>query len=178
MAQALCQRAHKLARIRNAVCGSAGASGSLHQALLFAAMFGYHANSSSTWDQTLMQAAMNGTAYRLALAIALLASLMLVWLSLGVGIIGADGDAANFMYFVVIVIGIAGAIWARLQPTGMAYTLFAMAIVQALIAAVALVAGLGQPYSGPLELMLLNGFFIAMFGISGWLFRVQHELNS
>lgn len=124
-----------------------------------------------------MQATVSRTAYRLGFGLAFVAVFLLVWLSLGVGIIGADGDPANFMYFAVLAIGIVGAAKTRMQPTGMAYTLFAMAIAQTLIALLALVAGLGQPYSGPLELMLLNGFFIAMFAISGWLFRVQHEVS-
>ncbi len=124
-----------------------------------------------------MQETESRTAYRLAFGLGLVALLLLIWLSLGVGIIGADGDPANLMYFAVLAIGIVGAAKTRMQPTGMAYTLFAMAIAQTLIALFALVAGLGQPYSGPLELMLLNGFFIAMFAISGWLFRVQHEVS-
>ena len=74
------------------------------------------------------------TAYRSAVGIALGAAVILVWLSLGVGIIGADGDPANLMYFGVLAVGII-------------------------------------PYSGPAELVLLNGFFIACFAGSAWLFR-------
>ena len=40
--------------------------------------------------------------YRWAVAIALVAAAMLAWLSLGVGIIGKDGDPANMMYFGVL----------------------------------------------------------------------------
>jgi hypothetical protein len=97
--------------------------------------------------------------------------LILVWLSLGVGIIGADGDPANLMYFGVLAVGVVGAIIARLQPHGMARALFAMALAQALVAAIALIAGLGLPWSGSAEILLLNGFFIALFGGSAWLFR-------
>ena len=96
---------------------------------------------------------------------------MLVWLSLGVGIIGQDGDPANLMYFGVLAVGGAGAVVARLRARGMARVLLAMAFAQALVAAIALVAGLGLPYSGPAELVGLNGFFIAMFAGSAWLFR-------
>lgn len=112
----------------------------------------------------------HNTLYRFAFGLALVTSLMLVWLSLGVGIIGADGDPANRMYFGVIALGIIGALIARFRPRGMARTLVAMAVVQALIAVIALVAGLGYPWSGPLELVLLNGFFIAMFVTSAWVF--------
>lgn len=118
-----------------------------------------------------MQTSVNNTAYRAAIGVALMAAFLLVWLSLGVGIIGQDGDPANLMYLGVLVVGIIGAILARLQPYGMARTLVAMAIAQALVAAIALIAGLGLPWSGPAELLGLNGFFIALFAGSAWLFR-------
>lgn len=111
------------------------------------------------------------TAYRTAMGVALAASLMLVWLSLGVGIIGRDGDPSNVMYFGVLAVGIVGAIIARLQPHGMARALVAMALAQALVTMIALSAGLGLPWSGPAEIVLLNGFFIALFIGSAWLFR-------
>ena len=105
------------------------------------------------------------------MGIALAASLMLVWLSLGVGIIGRDGDPANAMYFGVLAIGIVIAISARFQPRGMARALVAMALAQALVTVIALSAELGLPWSGPAEILLLNGFFIALFVGSAWLFR-------
>lgn len=122
-----------------------------------------------------MQTGINSTMYRIAIGLTLVASCLLIWLSLGIGIIGEDGDLANMMYFGVIAIGVIGAAISRLQPLGMAYSLFAMALAQALVAVIALTLGLGLPYSGPAEIILLNGFFVAMFAVSGWLFRVQHE---
>ena len=113
----------------------------------------------------------DSTAYRSAVGVALAAALMLVWLSLGVGIIGADGDPANLMYFGVLAVGIFGALVARFRPRGMARALVAVAFAQALVAGIAIVAGLGRPWSGPLELLLLNGFFVSLFAGSAWLFR-------
>ncbi|HEY7518660.1 MAG TPA: hypothetical protein VIE36_10250 [Methylomirabilota bacterium] len=113
----------------------------------------------------------NSTAYRSAIGVALAAALLLVWLSLGVGIIGQDGDPANLMYFGVLAVGIIGAIIARLQPHGMARTLFATALAQALVTAIALIGRLGLPWSPPAEILALNGFFIASFVGSAWLFR-------
>jgi hypothetical protein len=109
--------------------------------------------------------------YRFAVCVALAAALILVWLSLGVGIIGRDGDPANLMYFGVLAVGIIGAIIVRFQPRGMARALIATALAQTSVAAIALIAGLGYPWSGPLELSVLNGFFIALFVGSAWLFR-------
>ncbi|MBE7366605.1 hypothetical protein [Ramlibacter pallidus] len=85
------------------------------------------------------------SAYRLGLCVAIVTALALAWLSLGVGLIGRDGDPANIMYLGVIAIGV--------------------------VAAIALVARLGLPYSPPAEIVLLNAFFVAMFCAAAWLFR-------
>jgi hypothetical protein len=114
---------------------------------------------------------LNRNAYRLAVGVALAAAFILVWLSLGVGIIGADGDPANMVYFGVLAVGIIGAIIARFQPHGMARALFAMALAQALVAVIALIFGLGLPWSPPVEILALNGFFVALFVGSALLFR-------
>ena len=39
------------------------------------------------------------------------------------------------------------------------------------VAVIALVGGLGAPYSGPLEIVTINGFFVALFVGSAVLFR-------
>jgi hypothetical protein len=111
------------------------------------------------------------SAYRAAVGVALAAAFILVWLSLGVGIIGRDGDPANLMYFGVLAVGIIGALIARFRPRGMAHALFATALAQTSVAVIALIAGLGYPWSGPLELSVLNGFFVVLWLISAWLFR-------
>jgi hypothetical protein len=109
--------------------------------------------------------------YRSAMGMALVAGLLLIWLSLGVGIIGKDGDFANVMYLGVIAVGTVGALLARFRSAAMAHALFATALAQALVAAVAVLAGLGLPWSGPAEVLLLNGFFVGVFVASAWLFR-------
>ena len=111
------------------------------------------------------------TPYRSAIGVALAAAFILVWLSLGVGIIGKDGDPANLMYFGVLAVGIIGAIFARFQPHGMARALVATALAQTLVTVIALTARLGLPWSGPAEILALNGFFVALFVGSAWLFR-------
>ena len=114
---------------------------------------------------------LNRNAYLFAVGVALAAALILVWSSLGVGIIGADGDPANLMYFGVLAVGIVGAIVARFRPPGMARALFATALAQALVAMIALIFGLGSPWSPPAEILALNGFFVALFVGSALLFR-------
>jgi hypothetical protein len=115
-------------------------------------------------------------AYRAAIGVATAAALILVWVNLAVGLIGAEDHLANRMYFGVLAVGIIGAFIARLQPHGIALALFTTALAQALVAVIALIFGLGYPWSEPLEILLLNGFFVVLFTGSAWLFwRAAHE---
>src|SRR5918998_1257119 len=102
--------------------------------------------------------------YRYAVGVALAAASILAWLSLGVGIIGRDGDPANLMYFGVLAVGFAGALVARFRPRGMARAMVATALAQVLAFVVALVAGWG--FTGPMTV-----FFTALWLLSAWLFR-------
>ena len=111
------------------------------------------------------------TAYRFAAAIALMAALILVWVNLAVGVIGTEDNLANSMYVGVLAVGVVGAIVARFRPRGMASAMFATALAQALVAGISLVFGLGYPWSPPVELLAVNGFFATLFVVSALLFR-------
>lgn len=110
-------------------------------------------------------------AYRGAVGLALAAAFILIWVNGAVGVIGTEDDPANLMYLGVLGVGIIGALIARFRPHGMARALFATALAQTLVAVIALIARLGYPLSGPLEILGLNGFFVALFVGSAWLFR-------
>jgi hypothetical protein len=112
------------------------------------------------------------TAYRLGVAVAVGASLMLLWLMGAVGVIGVEGDRADLMYFGVLAIGPVGAAVARLRPHGMARTLLTMAAATGMVGVVALLEGRHQaPISSVYEIVGLNGFFAALFLASAWLFE-------
>jgi hypothetical protein len=112
------------------------------------------------------------TAYKAAVGLAIATPLLLVWVIGAVGVLGVDGDPEDLMYIGVLAIGIIGAIIARFQPRGMARALFATALAQALVAVIALFLGMHQaPYSSVGEILGLNGFFVALFLGSAWLFR-------
>ena len=130
-------------------------------ALLFGAGFTYELVARKTGN----------IAYRAAVGVAVAAALILVWMNLAVGLIGSEDNPANLIYVGVLAVGIIGAFIARLQPRGMARALFATAFAQVLVTVIALIAGLGYPWSGPLEILVLNGFFVALFVGSAWLFR-------
>ena len=110
-------------------------------------------------------------AYRFAVGVALAAAFLLVWVVGAVGIIGTEDDNANLMYVGVLAVGIISAIIARFRPHGMARALFATALAQALVAVIVLIFGLGSPWSGPGEILALNGFFVSLFVGSALLFR-------
>jgi hypothetical protein len=111
------------------------------------------------------------TAYRSAVGVALAAAFILVWVNGAVGVIGTERDVANLMYGGVLAVGIIGAIIARFQPHGMARALFATALAQALVAVIALIAGLGSAGpTWPLDILMLTGFFSALWLISAWMF--------
>ncbi len=109
-------------------------------------------------------------AYRTALGLALGSALLLGWVNVAVGIIGSEDNEANLMYGGVLVVGAIGTVIARFKPEGMARALFATALAQTLVAVIALVGRLGSPYSGPLEIVTMNGFFVALFVGSAVLF--------
>jgi hypothetical protein len=99
------------------------------------------------------------------------AAFILVWVNGAVGIIGSEDNDANLMYGGVLAVGTIGAIIARFRPRGMARALFAAAFTQALIAVIALIAGLGAPVTGPREIVGVNAFFVVLFVGSALLFQ-------
>jgi len=111
-------------------------------------------------------------AYRAAVGVALAAALLLVWMALAVGILGVEGDPADLIYIGVLAVGLIGAIIVRFQPHGMACALFATATAQALVAVIALIAGMQYAeISSVSEILGLNGCFVALWVVSALLFQ-------
>lgn len=109
------------------------------------------------------------TAYRIAAALALTAAFLIVWLNAAAGLIGIeDDDPRNLLYVGVLVIGFVGAILARLHPQGLARAMFATAVAQAAVAAVALKL---PNTASSLQILLVHGLFITLFAGAGLLFR-------
>jgi hypothetical protein len=119
------------------------------------------------------------TAYRAAVAVAVGAALMLIWLMGAVGVIGIEGDRADLMYFGVLAMGISGAIVARFQPDGMARAMFVMAVATAVVGVIALLLGKHEAaYSSVFEILGLNAMFATLFVGSALLFRSASVSNS
>ena len=110
------------------------------------------------------------SAYRAAVGLAIGSALLLGWVNAAVGIIGSEDNDANLLYGGVLLVGVIGAMIARFQPAGMARALIAAAIVQTLIAVITLTGRLGPAHGGPLEIVTMNGVFVALFVGSAVLF--------
>lgn len=115
----------------------------------------------------------SNAAYRFAVALAVVMVLLLIWVNGAVGIIGNEGNPINGLYFGVILVGLVGAIVARLRPLGMSLTMFAMAVAQMAVPVIALIVSKSVVMEAPgvLGVFMLNAFFAALFVGSGLLFR-------
>ena len=114
----------------------------------------------------------SNSAYGAAAGVAIAAAFILLWLNSAVGIIGPEDDDANVLGFAVLAVGSIGALVARLRPDGMARALFATALVHAVVAVIALIAGFGSTMPHwQRKILVLSGFFVALWLLSAWLFR-------
>ena len=109
---------------------------------------------------------MNARAYKAAVGLALAAGFGLGWSNM---VHVADSEnPANLLYFIVLVVGVAGAFLARLKARGLAITLFAMAATLGLIA---VILPSGAPPDMARRMAIGHGVFVALFTTSGLLFR-------
>lgn len=113
--------------------------------------------------------------YRIATALWIVASFLILWINLAVGIIGNEDNPANLLYFGVVFTGIATAFVARLQPEAMSRAMVATAVALAIIPMLVLTAG--QPEAavsespGLVRFLMLNAGLLAFFVTSAALFR-------
>lgn len=111
----------------------------------------------------------SNTAYRFAVALALTATFLIVWLNAAAGLIGIeDDDPANLLYVGVLAIGFLGAIITRLQPRGLARAMFATALAQAFVGAIALTL---PNTASSAQIVILHGVFVVLFVGAALLFR-------
>jgi hypothetical protein len=113
---------------------------------------------------------MSNKAYRFGVGVALAAVFLLVWMNAAVGGILGD-DPANMMYFGVLLVGLIGAVIARLAPQEMSRALFATAFAMALVPAIALIIGTPAFGNGVVAVFGLHAVFAMLFAGSALLFR-------
>jgi hypothetical protein len=109
--------------------------------------------------------------YRLAVGVAVMAGLLLIWINLAVGFIGSENNPANLLYSGVLATAFIGAIAARFRPQGMAYAMFAAALVQFVVPFIAASIWKPEVNLGMMQVLALNTIFAGIWATSGWLFR-------
>ena len=102
-------------------------------------------------------------AYRAGVGMAVMTSLLLIWINLAVGIIGNENNPANLLYFGVILVGIIGVIISRFRASAMSQTAFAMAITQVLVPVIAFAIWRPPFNMGVVQVFVLSGGFAVLY---------------
>lgn len=115
-------------------------------------------------------------AYRAGVALSVLASVLLVWITGAVGVIGTEEHPANLLFLGVIGAAFLGSLISGLRAKGMSRAAFVAAVLQALIGIVALGAGWGSSDPGwPLDIVASTGVFTALWLAAAVLFGKAAE---
>jgi hypothetical protein len=101
-------------------------------------------------------------AHKAAVGIAVVAGLGLIWVNLAVGMM--DVEPGNLMYVLVLFVALVGAAIGRFEPREASIAMFAAAAAHIVVAAIAVIAGLGPTLPA-------DAFFVVAWVASGLLFR-------
>lgn len=117
--------------------------------------------------------------YRIGAGLAVLASVLLLWINGAVGIIGSEDHPANLLYLAVIVAAFVGAVASRFRAGGLSTTMVCAATLQALIGAVAILRGWGEGAENwPRPVIVLSIFFTLIWLASAFVFREAARTTS
>jgi hypothetical protein len=116
---------------------------------------------------------MGAWTYKAGVGMALVAAFGLGWSNMVH--VADSGNPANLVYYSVLAVGCVGACLARLKARGLARTLFAMAAILALIAAI---LPSGAPPELARNMAIGHCLFVALFITSGLLLRHASLANS
>lgn len=109
-------------------------------------------------------------AYRGAVALALAAIFLLVWINAAVGIIGNEDDPRNLLYGCVIMTAVGGAIGAGFRAAGMARAMAAAAVAMMFACLLVVTSGHTDAPSA-IGFLTLHLVFAMLFTASALLFR-------
>jgi len=110
--------------------------------------------------------------YRIGAGLAVLASVLLLWINGAVGIIGSEDNPANLLYLAIILAAFVGAVASRFRPGGMSLAMASAAGLQAIIGALAVSRGWGKGSENwPQPVIVLSIVFCLIWLSSASLFR-------
>lgn len=110
-------------------------------------------------------------AYRVAVGLALLTAVLLIWINAAVGVIGDEAQGANILYLGVILLALVGALAARFRAAGMAWAMGAAGLANLAIPAIVIGFWPDARASVSTGLVVLNSIFAALWLVSALLFR-------
>ncbi len=115
---------------------------------------------------------MSNRSFKFAVGIAVISTLLLVWINAAVGIIGED-EWPNLMYLGIALFGIIGALLSRFRAKGLARTAFIMsaAVILAPIIVLLVAKPLIMENPGIAGVFAISAFFSISFALSGILFN-------
>jgi hypothetical protein len=120
-----------------------------------------------------------GLAYKLAFAMALGTTLVMIWANLGVGLIGSGPNAGNLLFIAVLAVAVFGSVQARLNASKMERVMYATSLAIGFLAIIALLTGMqNYPGSSVVEILSVCGFFATLFFVAGLMFRFAAKTGS
>lgn len=109
--------------------------------------------------------------YRAGAGLALLGTFLVIWVNLAVGIVGSEHNPNNQLFFIALLMGIAGAIGGRARADGMARSAITTAVAIVLAFFMAQAGARDEPMVRPLVEGVGTSVFVMLFIASAWLFR-------
>jgi len=110
-------------------------------------------------------------AYLAAVALALLGGFFVTWVNLAVGIVGSEHNPANNLFFVALLVGVAGAALARFRARGMWIAMAATTLGLALAFGIAVSGRTDEPHVSHLVELAGTSVFAALLVASACLFK-------
>lgn len=101
--------------------------------------------------------------YRAAIGLALLGTFLTVWVNLAVGIVGSEDNPDNLLFFVALLMGVAGAIGARFRADGMARAMITTAVSIGIAFVLAQLGVRDEPTVKPFVEGAGTSIFVALF---------------
>lgn len=110
--------------------------------------------------------------YRIGAGLAVLASVLLLWSTGAVGIIGSEDHPANILYLGVILAAFVGGVVSRFRADGLSLSMITAAVIQVVIGVVAVLRGWGEGSENwPQPVIVLSIIFGLIWLASAALFR-------
>ncbi len=117
--------------------------------------------------------------YRIGAGLAVLASVLLIWINGAVGIIGSEDHPANLLYLGVVLAAFVGGVVSRFLADGLSLSMIIAAVIQVVIGVVAVLRGWGEGSENwPQPVIVLSLVFGLIWLASAALFRRAGRIQS